>query len=180
MRTRRMTICVLTLSAAGALVGGCQTEGGAIWSDDRYVYVSRAWEPKTVTLTDTRTGEAIWTVDVPIGQQVIVGFSKGTGPNEYKPDEIVWEVMTAGRKSAARDNRMPCPPRDSRRLDMAIRPSPEMPGTAMPGTPFGEMSATGRSGLTRDIGPTGTESANPYLAPGVRKTAARGDWNYGR
>lgn len=178
MRRQRILLATLALSSVSGLLTGCSAESGTFWSDDRYTYVSRAWEPKTVTLIDTRTGESLWSVDVPVGQQVVVAFSQGTGPNQYKPDEIVWEVMAAGRAGVARGNRMPCPPRDARRLDMTLRPTPEMPGTASAGTPFGETTATGRSGLSREVGPTGTESENPYLAPGVRKTAGRRSYNY--
>jgi len=133
----RKTILAGVLAGAGLAMTGCAGESGAIWSDDRYVYVSRAWQPKTITLIDTRTGESLWSVDIPVGQQLIVSFSRGTGPNEYKPDEIIWGMAPEGRSGAVgRNNRMPCPGRESRRLDMTLRPAPEIPGTPMPGSPF--------------------------------------------
>lgn len=117
-------------------LAGCAGEGGSYWSDDRYVFASRSWQPKTVTLIDTRTGESLWSVDVPVGKELHVGFSQGTGPNEYKPDEVVWEMWEDGRRFGSKDNRMPCPGRDVRRLDMTLRSRPEMPGTPVPGSPF--------------------------------------------
>lgn len=133
----RSAILAGVLAGAGLAITGCAGESGAYWSEDRYVYVSRAWQPKTITLIDTRTGESLWSVDIPVGQQLIVSFSRGTGPNEYKPDEIIWGMSPEGRNTAAgRNNRMPCPGRESRRLDMALRPAPEIPGTPMPGSPF--------------------------------------------
>lgn len=121
---------LLTLGA------GCHREGpypGV--SMDQFTYVSRTWEPKTITVMDTRTNEPVWTVDIPVGQQLVVGFSTGTGPNEYVPDEIVWGLMPAGRMSGPRKNRMPCPPSYARRLDMAIRPTPEPVWSDVPGAP---------------------------------------------
>ncbi len=149
-RTARFMIAVrlalLSLPVVAGL-GGCSGEGGAYYSDDSYTFVSRAWEPKTVTLIDTRTGESLWSVDVPVGKELRMGFSKGTGPNEYKPDEVTWEMRENGRRFGSRDNRMPCPPRDARRVDMTLRPKPEMPGTPVPGSPF--RSAEGEGTTTK-------------------------------
>jgi hypothetical protein len=113
----------LTLTAGA----GCFYEGGPRYSADRFTYVSRAWAPKTVTLQDTRTGETLWTVEVPVGQQLVVGFKEGSGPNEYKPDEMVWALMDAGRRGGQLENRVAAPPRDVRRLDVSLRPAPENP-----------------------------------------------------
>lgn len=132
-------IGLFALAALGPIgfTTGCHTEGGPMWSADRYTYVSRTWEPKTVSVIDTRTGESIWSVDIPVGQKLSVGFSKGTGPNEYKPDEIVWEVIPEDRTFATRSNRQPCPPAHARRIEMHIRATPELPGAEMPGSPYG-------------------------------------------
>jgi hypothetical protein len=133
----RIGLVVLPLAAG---LAGCQNEGGGYASLDRYVYVSRAWEPKTITLIDTRTGESLWSVDIPVGRELYLGFSKGTGPNEYKPDEVIWEMRENGKRFGSSDNRMPCPPRDARRVDMTLRSKPEMPGTPVPGNPFRSSS----------------------------------------
>jgi hypothetical protein len=147
--TRAGLLACLAMSVAVPLLGGCHGESGSFWSDDRYTFVSRSWQPKTVTLIDTRTGEATWSVDVPVDQQVVVGFSKGTGPNDYKPDEIVWEIMPADRKAGTRDSRMPCPGPSARRLEMTLRPAPEMPGTPLPGSSFDADRQTGAARSTR-------------------------------
>jgi len=142
MHTMRRTLLTLSILAAPMLtlpMSACHLEGGPRYSADRYTYVSRTWTPKTVSLVDTRTGEVTWSVDVPVGEQLVVGFSKGTGPNELRPDEIVWGLMPAGRRFGTRDNRQPCPPNHARRLDMALRPAPEYPGDTLPGTPFEEQ-----------------------------------------
>jgi hypothetical protein len=123
------------LAATAVGVGGCHREGpwpGA--SLDEFTYISRPWEPKTITVVDTRTNESVWSVDIPVGQELVVGFSKGTGPNEYTPDEIVWGLMPAGQQFGQRHNRMPCPPSSARRLDMAIRAVPEPVWSDVPGS----------------------------------------------
>lgn len=137
---RHLLLLTLSLGALSLPMGGCHLEGGPRYSADRYTYVSRSWTPKTISLIDTRTGETTWSVDVPVGEQLVVGFSKGTGPNELRPDEIVWGLMPAGRRFGQRNNRQPCPPASARRLDMTLRPTPEMPGDTLPGTPFEEQN----------------------------------------
>ncbi|MEO1128152.1 MAG: hypothetical protein AAFX05_00425 [Planctomycetota bacterium] len=119
-----------TAKLLGAIVGlaamsGCYYPGGPLASVDRYTFESTAWQPWTVTVYDTRTGEAFWSVDVPVGEQVVFGFSTGTGPNEYKPDEIVWELMERGKRFGTRNNRMPAPPSYARRVEPVLRPMPE-------------------------------------------------------
>lgn len=153
---RNRLILAAIATGAGLAFTGCAGEHGAIWSDDRYVFASRAWEPKTITLIDTRTGEAVWSVDVPVGQQVIVSFSKGTGPNEYKPDEIVWGLAPEGRNTGGRNNRMPCPGRESRRLDMTLRPTPELAGASLPGPTFDRAATTSSTTVTTQTGQPGT------------------------
>jgi len=130
-RSIRMTAGALIGAAMIGALGGCYYPGGPFWSADRFTYESTEWQPWTITVTDTRTGEPFWSVDVPVGQQLVVGFSEGTGPNEFKPDEIVWEIMPRGRRYGSLNNRMPCPPANARLLEPELRPTPEPVGTAM-------------------------------------------------
>lgn len=137
---RRTLLPALALTIAASALTGCFNEGGTGYSGGTQTIVSRTWTPKTVSLVDTRTGETTWSVDVPVGQQLVYSFSKGTGPNELRPDEIVWGVMESGRKFGQRNNRQPCPPSSARRIDLALRPAPENPGDTLPGTPFEEQN----------------------------------------
>ncbi|MGP1347505.1 MAG: hypothetical protein ACTS3F_12685 [Phycisphaerales bacterium] len=132
--TRLIAIAVIGTCAA-ALVG-CHGPGGPGWSADRHTFISTTWEPKTITVTDTRTGGEIWAVDVPVGQQLVVGFSRGTGPNQEYPDEVVWALMPAGQRTGTRDNRAPAPGSTDRRMEMVLRPGPERVGDPLPGNPF--------------------------------------------
>jgi len=133
-KATRSTVRLGAVIGAGVLLAstltGCM--GGNTYSGrsaDRYRYESTTWQPKTVTLTDTRTGETAWSVDIPVGQALQVSFSEGTGPNEYRPDEIRWEMAPIGRTIITPMNRQPCPPASARRLDMTLRATPENVGS---------------------------------------------------
>ena len=127
VRTARLGIL---LTGMTLLASGCS------YSGDRHIYESTAWYPQTVTLVDTRTGEDIWAVDVPVGKQLIVGFRGGAGPNDHKPDVMYWSVTDLGRKSTNDKSEMPVPGPDARVLVPTRRASPETPDSSMPGSPF--------------------------------------------
>lgn len=118
-----------------ASTGGCGlayragwNPGGSGVSTDKYTYVSEPWEPKTVELVDTRTGETLWSVDVPVGQQLAMRFYRDREKDDaYTPDLMRWDLMKAGTRFRRLENAMPVPPRNSRRIDMSLRPAPEFP-----------------------------------------------------
>lgn len=120
------------LVAAGLLLSGCYGEGGTGFSIDRYTYISTSWNPKTVSLVDTRVGETIWSVDVPVGQQLVVGFYVGKGGTPQMPDLMYWGLMEGGAGGGATPNRMPVPPYSARLIELTFRPAPEMPGAVLP------------------------------------------------
>lgn len=136
-RTRVLaaSLAVAALAATAAMQG-CYRPGGTKYSGGPETHWSTATAPRTITLYDTRTGEAIWTVDIPVGQQLVLGWSKGTGPNEFYTDELVWGMMEIGRRGGKRDNRLPVPPNDSRRLEWVIRDAPELPSSNPGESPF--------------------------------------------
>lgn len=118
--TTRLAAGILTMSALA--LGACS-------SSDRHIFTSTEWSPKTITLFDTRTDEAVWSVDVPVTYKLVVAFEEGAGPNEYNPDIITWEVFQAELRRVALSNRQACPPEGSRILKMELRDTPEFPGT---------------------------------------------------
>ncbi len=128
-------LALTALTALAGLPGACgRGEGGPFFSNDKHTYVSTSWRPWTISLIDTRTGEPVWSVDVPVGKQVTVQFREGSGPNQFKPDMMDWEIREAGRRGVLR-NQIPVPPSHVRRLEPTIRPAPEAPGALeLPGT----------------------------------------------
>ena len=137
-RTPRPTRALITLAIAGAALAsssGCYWEGGPLYSADRFAYVSRTWEPKTVTVVDTRTGEALWSIDVPVGQRLVIGFRaapKNVEKNDWLPDVMQWDLMPESRISGALTNQIRVPPSSARRVDWKLRPTPEYPPNTGP------------------------------------------------
>jgi len=123
----RAVVAAAVVSMIG-IAGGCYSEGGPGWSEDQYVYVSRPHQPWNVTLKDTRTDREFWTVQVPVGKQLVVHFVRGAGTKDtYTPDLMEWAIMSDGDEWERLGNTMPVPPANARRLDPAIRPVPELP-----------------------------------------------------
>lgn len=133
MPIARRATPLLTLALSCLLAGGCglayrpyYDEGGSGASIDEFVYVSRPHSPKTVSLLDTRTGETLWTTDVPVGKQLAVRFYKDEAPdNTYTPDMMRWGIFEAGTRWGRKANEMLVPPSYARRLQMDVRAEPE-------------------------------------------------------
>ncbi len=121
----------LCLTLALIPISGCfYAEGGTLTSLDQYTYVSRSYAPKTMTLRNTSTGEVLWSVDIPVGQQLTVKFVKGRNKKNdpSMPDVLEWRIMAAGKRFGRLSNKMPIPMASSRLMEMTIRPTPELPG----------------------------------------------------
>ena len=104
-------------------------EGGSGESDDKFVYVSYPHQPKTVTVVDTRTGDSLWTMDVPVGSKLVINFEpdKSEGTPD-RPDLMRWELMNDTDLTGRLDNAMPVPAPGARRVDVTLRASPERAG----------------------------------------------------
>jgi hypothetical protein len=82
--------------------------------------------PKTITLIDTRSGEKIFVMEIPVGKQLVIDFEADGGNDTVEtPDLMRWEIFGAGTGWGALNNAMTVPNRWSRRLDIVIRPSSE-------------------------------------------------------
>ncbi len=124
---QRVVAATLAMAVAGALGGCLHRQGGAGFSANTFTYVSTEWRPYTVSVVDTATGETVWSVDVPVGKQLAVGFRKGSGPNSFRPDMMDWGLEEAGRWFGTRGNQVPVPGPDARRVDVSLRAAPEKP-----------------------------------------------------
>jgi hypothetical protein len=123
------SLLAVALLAAAAFMGGCYTEGGPGMALDQHVYVSRPWQPWTVTVRDTRTGQEFWSMDVPVGKRLILSFSTDTGTKDkFTPDTMNWALVDEDRDMFVRlTNSLPVPPANSRRLEPTLRTAPELP-----------------------------------------------------
>lgn len=130
LNPRRWNGILIALLLVGAsALGGCHVEGGSGFTEDQHVYVSRPWQPWTVTVRDTRTGQEFWSMDVPVGKKLIVKFAQNSGSGDkYTPDLMKWALVDEERDSlVSLANSLPCPPSSSRRLEPTLRTAPELP-----------------------------------------------------
>ncbi len=135
MRQRlRSTLLLATLASITAMPGcgvayrNWYDPGGSGASIDEFTYWSEPHMPQSVELIDLRTGETLFAVDIPPRQQLVVKFVRDHGEEDaWMPDLMKWELMPRGTKRGQLDNSMPVPPSYSRRLDVALRNTPEQP-----------------------------------------------------
>lgn len=137
-RTAVRTLATALMGSA-LLLAGCWTPGGRPWSDDSYTYVSTEWQPQTISLIDTRTGQTVWSYEVPVGRQLVMQFYEGsreTAPDYLNPDTLAWDDFPAGQHLGFAKNRLSVPPATARRVDVKFRPTPETapPPPSGPGT----------------------------------------------
>ncbi|MFG0259914.1 MAG: hypothetical protein ACF8LK_06125 [Phycisphaerales bacterium JB041] len=131
-----VTSGLLALSACGptSVYRPFFDEGGSGASIDEFTYVSRPYEAKTVSVVDTRTGEVVFSMDIPVGQQLSINFDdKSKNQGKYMSGEMRWAVQEAGSRFGTLRNRVDVPPPHSRRIDVDIRQGPEV-ATVPPGS----------------------------------------------
>lgn len=136
-----------SVACAGALLlsalAGCQayhyTAGGTMASTDQYAYESTSWMPQTVAVVDTRTGQELLVVEVPVGQKLVMNFvSKaklrgliGTS-NETYPETLRWDLWPRGQIFGEPMKTIDVPGPESRLIDVRLRPQPELPRSMQP------------------------------------------------
>lgn len=130
--SRRSFKFALALTAGLSLMGcsiASHSEGGGQNSTDTFTYVSTAYQPKTITVLDTRDGEELWSVDVPAGEKLVVQFLEGRAKKATpeNPDVMKWGIGKATKSRLSLRNSMPVPPASARRIDMSLRATPEWP-----------------------------------------------------
>lgn len=146
--TAARSLSMLLVCAGISLLGGCYSPGGSGFSTDTHTYVSTSWQPYTVTVQDTRTRQNLWSIDVPVGKQLVVHFRAGDGvKGSDTPDLMEWEIMDAGEMFGQLDNSVPVPA--DRQLLPTLRPTPELPGaTTATTTSTGPSSGASKTPAT--------------------------------
>ena len=133
-------ITTISLTPLLAMIAGCQlyTPGGNAFSNGPNS--ASTWEsseefPKTVTLMDTRSGELLFVMEIPVGKKLVVDFMEDGGDNDVMtPDLMTWEVFPSNVGYGPLSNALTVPNRWSRRIDVAMRTSSEyaQPSTDRP------------------------------------------------
>jgi hypothetical protein len=110
---------------AGALaMAGCAgyTPGGSGASVDEFTYQSTADTPKTVKVIDWTTNTTIWSLDIPVGKELVVRFYDDHDvKNATRPALMRWELFESGREHGELHNAIPVPEAGHRRIDPYIR-----------------------------------------------------------
>lgn len=105
--------------------GGCvpwYQPGDQGFEGSVHIWPSQEHRPATVTLYDTRTGEAVWTIDVPPGKWLATRFRTGMGNDEvYRPDLLEYSLFDEGRAYGQLRSSISVPGDSSRRLELTIR-----------------------------------------------------------
>lgn len=119
---------LLPLAILAVALGGCFSPQGAFmpYVGEPATYWSTEAMPATVTLVDTRTGQAFFTMEIPVGKQLTLDFVADGGDDPVlTPDLMRWEVFPRGTSFGTLRNAMSVPDSFSRRIDVDYRPAPE-------------------------------------------------------
>ncbi|MFZ4721988.1 MAG: hypothetical protein ACOYMI_02420 [Phycisphaerales bacterium] len=119
-----------TLTLAIATLTGCYApDGGFMPGSGRgYTYQSTSMSPLTISVTDTRTEEAFFVMELPPGKQLTFNFLQGGGDDPvYTPDRMIYAVWDNGTAMGHLDNQITCPPASCRRINVDIRKAPVWP-----------------------------------------------------
>ncbi|MGH7130475.1 MAG: hypothetical protein ACREJO_00810 [Phycisphaerales bacterium] len=130
------------LLAVGLTAGGCWSPGGRLASFDQFLFESTSFDPTTITIVDSRTGQAVWSYDVPVDKALAINFIEDVRPEttEY-PDNMEWGVwprLATGNLYERQSLDQPVvhvPSAAYRRIDKKQRPAPELPSDMTPGLP---------------------------------------------
>ncbi len=135
-RSRLLSTGIIAL-AASTMLAGCwglrpgYRQGGSGISNDTFTYYSTTWVPKTITLVDTAADEEIWSIDVPVGKQLVIRFYENENEDApHRPDSMRWGIMDQGKRVGGLDNSMPVPSNDHRVIEVSLRETPEYPSQA--------------------------------------------------
>lgn len=139
-RPRSKSTTILAGSALGlvAMLSGCSylSPGNPMRSNDEYNYTSSSTMPQTVVLRDLRTDEVLFTWEIPVNKKVFIRFYPGLAEpkTEATPDQCEWLYYPIDLSDPPLENRVRfnVPADNSRRLELFLRPSPELPADMKP------------------------------------------------
>lgn len=124
----RKALALACMAAATISLNGCYKPGGAFlpYTGAPQTYYSTESSPKSVTLVDVRTNEIIFSIDIPVGQQLTMDFVAGSGDDPvHTPDLMRYQLWPIGTTTGRMRNAMTVPNAWARRVDIDIRDSME-------------------------------------------------------
>lgn len=128
-------LCLLTtlLAIGAAPLMGCwmpgYRPGGPQATRDLHTFESTRDFPQSIEVVDQATNEVVWSIHVPIGEQVVIRFYEHHDPdNIERPALMRWEMMERGSRWGELTNAMPVPSYDARVLNVYLREADVAPG----------------------------------------------------
>ncbi len=110
--------------------------------------------PQSVAVVDTRTGETVWAMDIPAGQQLTIHFKDvGKRSNELGYDEMDWQLNVIGSPNRSLGSTIRVPPAHARRIDGSLR-----------GPEFGPVATT-NAPAPQTAEPPSAPTGHPWQAP---------------
>jgi hypothetical protein len=112
------------------VLSGCFAPDGGAWptANGTFTYYSTTDSPKTISIMDSRTEEAFFTMELPVGEQLTFKFLEGGGNDVVlTPDRMQWAIFPLGTGTGRLTNQMTVPPATARRIQIALRDTPEWP-----------------------------------------------------
>ncbi len=137
---RRPLILAMLLLLGALLMPGCM-------SQDKHMFRSTIYEPKTVELIEPHSGQVIWQRDIPVGWDLVINLDRKDQPEQFgiryvrntPPEKVRWEMYKTDEKNVT--------PRMSLKIGeddlpgvfvnirMRLRPAPEFPPDFIPFEP---------------------------------------------
>lgn len=133
---------------------GCTQKGGGLLPSAAGTSSPMTWDstaalPKTVVIVDTRTGENVFEINIPMGQQLSVQFFEHKDPQKHPeaPDIMKYTLHPLGRWVGVLSQSVPVPHAWNRRVDVFLQSqeaytAPDPSREVVPfGVPMPEKSA---------------------------------------
>ena len=117
--------CMLMIAlAATTAMTACHSPSGGFMSHTggSHTYVSTERMQKTITVIDTRSGEPVFSIDIPVGKQLTMDFDEGMGDDPVNtPDLLRYEIWDAGTRFGRLRNSITVPNASSRIIEVQVR-----------------------------------------------------------
>jgi hypothetical protein len=107
---------------------GCYTTETTLLSTTMgtFSYESTVMRPVTIKVIDIRTEEPVFTMEVPVGQQISFHFEETGGDDAVlRPAKMSWAMWDKGTIFGSLSNSLSVPARDARRIEYTLRSAPE-------------------------------------------------------
>jgi len=166
------------------LAAGCTLKGGGVLPSAAGTASPLTWEstaacPKTVAIIDTRTGETVFELDIPMGQQLSVQFYEHKDPQKHPeaPDLMKYTLQPLGRWVGHLTQSIEVPHAWNRRIDVFFR-TPESytpPDPTRPVVPFEVPLPDTKAKDASEPDATGTAAAQDTDAATPADDAAKDD-----